>query len=71
MQCAMRRKISAKEKRSVLTKQEWKVLNKIEEWAEKLPYKHLKIEINLKDGTDLVYEKDKQNPIGFNAKVTS
>jgi len=45
--------------------EEWKILNKIEQWVERLPYRHLKIEINLKDGTDLIYEKDKQNPIGF------
>lgn len=43
----------------------WKILNQIEKQVEQLPYKHLKIEINLKDGSDLVYEKDKQNPIGF------
>jgi len=49
--------------------EDWKILNKIEQWAERLPYRHLKIEINLKDGTDLVYEKDKQYPVGFCADV--
>ena len=66
----MRWKISVRGKHSVLNKEDWKVLDKVEQWVEKLPYKHLKIEITLKDGTDLTYEKDKQYPIGFNAKVT-
>lgn len=48
-----------------MKQEDWKILNKIEQWVERLPYRHLKIEINLKDGTDLIYEKDKQNPIGF------
>lgn len=63
-------KISARGKHSVLNKSDWKALDKIEQWAEKLPYTHLKIEINLKDGTDLVYEKEKRNPAGFTAKVS-
>lgn len=50
--------------------QEWKILNRIEKLAERLPYVHLRIEINLKDGTDLIYEKDKQNPIGFRPDPT-
>ncbi len=43
----------------------WKILNKIEQWAERLPYSHMKIEISLKDGTELVYEDERHNPIGF------
>ena len=43
----------------------WKKLNRLEREAEKLPYKHLKIEVTFSDGTDLVYEKDKTPPIGF------
>ena len=40
-------------------------MNRLEREAEKLPYKHLKIEVTFNDGTDLVYEKDKTPPIGF------
>lgn len=48
-----------------MNKDDQKILNKISEWAEKLPYRHLKIEITLKDGTELAYERERQNPIGF------
>lgn len=41
-----------------------KVLNKIEEWAERLPYRTLKIEIEL-SGQTLTLEKSKVRPIGF------
>lgn len=40
------------------------ILNKIEEWAERLPYKTLKIEIQLPDQT-LTLEKEKTRSIGF------
>lgn len=40
------------------------ILNKIEEWAERLPYKILKIEIQLPDQT-LTLEKEKTRSIGF------
>lgn len=48
-----------------MNKDDQKILNKISEWAEKLPYKCLKFEITLQDGTELSYEKEKKNPIGF------
>ena len=40
------------------------VLNKIEQWAERLPYRTLKIEIELPNQT-LILEKNKERPIGF------
>lgn len=40
------------------------ILNKIEQWAERLPYKTLKIEVELPNQT-LVLEKSKSRPIGF------
>lgn len=39
-------------------------MNKIEEWAERLPYTHLKFEIDLQ-GQTLTLEKDKTRQIGF------
>lgn len=42
-----------------------KVLNKIEQWAEKLPYASVKIEVELRNGEVLVLTKDRQKPIGF------
>lgn len=43
-----------------------KILNKIEQWAERLPYNSLKIEVELPNQT-LVLVKSKQRPIGFQA----
>lgn len=40
------------------------VLNKIEQWAERLPYKSLRIEIEL-PGQTVVLEKEKRRRIGF------
>lgn len=40
------------------------ILNKIEEWAERLPYKSLKIEVELPHQT-LTLEKTKSRPVGF------
>lgn len=46
------------------------VLNKIEQWAERLPYRTLRIEVEL-PGQTLTLEKrnaqliGKQNPVGF------
>lgn len=40
------------------------ILNKIEQWAERLPYKTIKIEVELPNQT-LVLEKSKNRPIGF------
>lgn len=40
------------------------ILNKIEQWAERLPYKTLKIEVELPDQL-LVLEKSKNRPVGF------
>lgn len=42
------------------------ILKKIEQWAERLPYKTLKIEVELSNQT-LTLEKTKQRPIGFQA----
>lgn len=41
-----------------------KALSKIESWCDRLPYKSLKIEIQLPNQT-LVLEKSKRNQIGF------
>lgn len=40
------------------------ILKKIEQWAEHLPYKTLKIEVELSNQT-LILEKSRQRPIGF------
>ena len=49
------------------------VLNKIEQWAERLPYRTLRIEVELPGQTltlekskALTLEKSKARPIGFN-----
>ena len=42
------------------------ILKKIEQWAERLPYKTLKIEVELSNQT-LILEKSRQRPIGFQA----
>ena len=42
------------------------ILNKIEQWADRLPYQSLKIEVELSNQT-LTLEKTKQRPIGFQA----
>ena len=42
------------------------ILNKIEQWAERLPYQSLKIEVELSNQT-LTLEKTRQRPIGFQA----
>ena len=41
-----------------------KILNKIEAWVEKLPYRSVKIEVELANQT-LVLTKDRQRQIGF------
>lgn len=41
-----------------------KILNKIEYWVEKIPYKAVRIEIEMKDQT-LVLNKEKPQAIGF------
>lgn len=41
-----------------------KVLNKIEQWADRLPYKSLKIEIDMGNQT-FTLEKNKGRVIGF------
>lgn len=40
------------------------ILNKIEQWAERLPYKTLKIEVELPNQF-LVLEKTRNRPVGF------
>lgn len=45
------------------------ILKKIEQWAERLPYKTFKIEVELSNQT-LVLEKTKQRPIGFQVPHT-
>lgn len=42
------------------------ILNKIEQWAERLPYQSLKIEVELSNQI-LTLEKTRQRPIGFQA----
>ncbi len=42
-----------------------KILNKIEQWVEKLPYASVKIEVEMRNGETLVLSKDRQRPIGF------
>ena len=41
-----------------------RILNKIEQWVERLPYNTVKIEIQL-PGQTLTLEKDKARPVGF------
>ena len=43
-----------------------KILNEIERLVEQLPYRSVKIEVELQDQT-LVLTKDRQRPIGFTA----
>lgn len=45
-----------------------KELGKIENLIEKLPYKSVKINVEMRDGTLLTLEKEKQNQIGFTVK---
>lgn len=40
------------------------ILKKIEQWADRLPYQSLKIEVELSNQT-LTLAKTKQRPIGF------
>ena len=40
------------------------ILKKIEQWADRLPYQSLKIEVELSNQT-LTLEKTRQRPIGF------
>lgn len=40
------------------------ILNKIEQWAERLPYKTLKIEVELPNQS-LILEKSKNRPVSF------
>lgn len=40
------------------------ILNKIEQWAERLPYKTLKIEVELPNQS-LVLEKTRNRPVDF------
>lgn len=42
-----------------------KILNKIEQWVEKLPYASVKIEVEMRNGEMLVLNKDRQRLIGF------
>lgn len=42
------------------------ILKKIEQWVDKLPYRSVKIEVELPDKT-LTLTKDRQRPIGFAA----
>ena len=43
------------------------VLRKIEQWVDKLPYRSVKIEVELKDKT-LTLQKDRQRQIGFSTE---
>ena len=45
------------------------ILNKIEQWAERLPYQSLKIEVELSNQT-LTLAKTRQRPIGFQPPPT-
>lgn len=40
------------------------VLSKIEQWVDKLPYRSVKIEVELPEKT-LTLKKDRRRPIGF------
>ena len=40
------------------------ILKKIEQWAERLPYRSLKIEVELPNQT-LTWKKPRRRPIGF------
>ena len=43
------------------------VLRKIEQWVDKLPYRSVKIEVELKDKT-LTLQKERQRQIGFSTE---
>ena len=43
------------------------VLKKIEQWVDKLPYKSVKIEVELADKT-LTLQKDRRRQIGFSTE---
>ena len=42
-----------------------KTLNKIEQWADRLPYHSLRIEVEMAGGQTLTLEKRNNPPIGF------
>lgn len=44
------------------------VLRKIEQWVDKLPYKSVKIEVELADKT-LTLQKERRREIGFSTEV--
>ena len=44
-----------------------KILSKIEQWVEKLPYSSVKIEVEMHNGQTLILQKDRQRPIGFSS----
>ena len=44
--------------------EETRILSKIEQWVEKLPYRSVEIHISLPDKT-LTLRKDRRQPIGF------
>ena len=44
------------------------ILKKIEQWADRLPYQSLKIEVELSNQT-LTLEKTRQRPIGFQPRA--
>ena len=44
-----------------------KTLNKIEQWADRLPYRSLRIEVEMARGQTLTLEKSNNPPIGFSA----
>lgn len=46
------------------------ILDKIEQLVERLPYKSVKIEVELQDQT-LVLTKERQHPIGFRYEEVS
>ena len=45
------------------------ILKKIEQWADRLPYQSLKIEVELSNQT-LILAKTRQRPIGFQPPPT-
>ena len=48
--------------------EENRILNKIEQWVDKLPYRSVKIEVELASKT-LTLQKERRQKIGFSTEV--
>lgn len=48
--------------------EENRILSKIEQWVDKLPYRSVKIEVEMQDKT-LTLQKERRQQIGFSTEV--